>query len=108
MNHINVTERDCQKHQGAAELRIKQLVMDMEAADAFFISSHEELEMDHLDHYEANGEIYNGWFACRYDGSCSAILSEFSDRPLIMDDEIEELDIDIRKVFDSHGIAYCG
>ena len=73
MNHINITERDCQKHQGDTEFRIKQLLMDMEAADAFFISSQEELEMDHLDHYEANGKMYNGWFACRYDGSCSTI-----------------------------------
>ena len=64
--------------------------------------------MVHFDNFEANGEMYNGWFACRYDGNCSTILSEFSDRPLITDDEIEELGIDVRKIFNDHSIAYCG
>lgn len=98
----------CLEQQTATEQRIQQLVKDMEAADALFIPSQEELEMDYFDHYEVDGEMFSGWFACRYDESCSTILAEFSDKPLITDEEIEKYGIDIRKVFDDHGIAYCG
>lgn len=98
---------NCLEQQIAAEQRIQQLVKAMDDADAF-ISSQEELEMDYFDHYEVNGKSISGWFACRYNGSCSTILSEFSDHPLITDEEIEKYGIDIRKVFDDHGIAYCG
>ena len=97
----------CLKQQIVAERRIQQLVNAMDDAEAF-ISSQEALEMDYFDHYEVDGEMFSGWFACRYDGSCSTILAEFSDHPLITDEEIGKFSIDIRKVFDDHGIAYCG
>ena len=64
--------------------------------------------MDYFDNIEINGECKSGWFACRYDGHNSTVLQEFSDQPLITEDEISEFDIDIRKLFNDHHIAYCG
>ena len=93
--------------QVAKEQRIQKLVKDMDDAQVY-ISSSDELEMDYFDDIEINGEHKSGWFACRYYGSCSTILAEFSDHPLITDEEIVKYGINIRKVFDDHGIAYCG
>ena len=73
-----------------------------------YISNNDELEMDYFDDIEINGEHKSGWFACRYGGHNSTRLLEFSDQPLITEDEISEFDIDIRKIFNDHHIAYCG
>ena len=34
--------------------------------------------------------------------------NEYSDHPIITDEEIEKYDIDIRQIFNDHSIAYCG
>lgn len=97
----------CLNNQVAKEQRIQKLVEDMDNAQVY-ISSNDELEMDYFDDIEINGEHESGWFACRYDGHNSTVLQEFSDQPLITEDEISEFDIDIRKIFHDHHIAYCG
>lgn len=97
----------CLAEQVAKEQRIQKLVKDMDDAQVY-ISSSDELEMDYFDDIEINGEHKSGWFACRYDGHNSTLLLEFSDEPLIAEDEISGFDIDIRKLFNEHHIAYCG
>ena len=100
-------EKYCLPKRVAAERRIQKLIKAMNDAKEY-ICSMQELEIVHFDNFEVYGETISGWFACRYDGGCPTILSEFSDKPLITDDEIEELGIDVRKVFNDHSIAYCG
>lgn len=97
----------CLTEQVAKEQRIQKLVKDMDDALSY-ISSGDELEMDYFDDIEINGQHKSGWFACRYDGHNSTVLQEFSDQSLIMEDEISKFDIDIRKLFNDHHIAYCG
>ena len=99
-------EKCCLPKRIAAERRIQKLVKAMKDAEEY-VCSMQELEMVHFDNFEANGEMYNGWFACRNDGSSATILSEFSDQPLITDDDIDKLNIDIIKVFVDHGVEYC-
>lgn len=96
-------EKYCLPKRVAAERRIQKLIKAMNDAKEY-ICSMQELEIVHFDNFEVYGEAISGWFACRYDGGCPTILSEFSDRPLISDDEI---DIDIIKVFVDHGVEYC-
>ena len=97
----------CLAEQVAKEQRIQKLLSDMDNAQVY-ISNNNELEMDYFDDIEINGEHKSGWFACRYDGHNSTLLLEFSDEPLITEDEVSEFDIDIRKLFNEHHIAYCG
>lgn len=99
-------EKYCLPKRVAAERRIQKLIKAMNDAKEY-ICSMQELEIVHFDNFEVYGEAISGWFACRYDGGCPTILSEFSDRPLISDDEIDKLDIDIIKVFVDHGVEYC-
>ena len=99
-------EKYCLPKRVAAERRIQKLIKAMNDAKEY-ICSMQELEIVHFDNFEVYGETISGWFACRYDGGCPTILSEFSDRPLISDDEIDKLDIDIIKVFVDHGVEYC-
>ena len=97
----------CLAEQVAKEQRIQKLLSDMDNAQVY-ISNNNELEMDYFDDIEINGEHKSGWFACRYDGHNSTLLLEFSDEPLITEVEVSEFDIDIRKLFNEHHIAYCG
>ena len=87
--------------------RKQQLIKAIDDAEAYIPSS-DELEIDYFDDIEISGEHKSGWFACRYDGHSSTLLLEFSDQPLITDDEVLDFDINVADVCDELGIAYCG
>lgn len=96
----------CLAEQAEKERRIQKLLSDMEDVQVY-LSGDEELEMDYTT-VEIDGIARTGWFACRYNHSCSTVLLEYSDQPIITDEEIEEYNIDIRQIFNDHSIAYCG
>lgn len=97
----------CLEHQVLCEQRKQQLIKAIDDAEAYIPSS-DELEIDFFDDIEISGEHKSGWFACRYDGHSSTLLLEFSDQPLITDDEVLDFDINVADVCDELGIAYCG
>lgn len=97
----------CLEHQVLCEQRKQQLIKAIEDADTY-ISSSDELEIDYLDFIDKNSKRKVGWFACRYDGHNSEILMEFSDQPLITEEEVLEFGIDVRAICDELHIAYCG
>ena len=97
----------CLEHQVLCEQRKQQLIKAIDDAEAYIPSS-DELEIDYFDDIEIGGEHKSGWFACRYDGHSSTLLLEFSDQPLITDDEVLDFDINVADVCDELGIAYCG
>lgn len=97
----------CLEHQVLCEQRKQQLIKAIDDAEAYIPSS-DELEIDYFDDIEISGEHKSGWFACRYDGHSSTLLLEFSDQPLITDDEVLDFDINVADVCDELGIAYCG
>lgn len=99
-------EKYCLEQRIASEWRIQQLVRTINDVMAF-ISSSEELELNHFEGIEINGEKVSGWFALSYNGNCTHIINEFL-KPIITDEDIEKYDIDIRKIFNDLHIAYCG
>lgn len=74
------------------------LIEDIRNAEQY-IYKNNELEID----------LYgDGWYACEYNGDESRILQCFSNEPLITEDEIENENVDVYKVFNYCGVAYCG
>lgn len=79
--------------------REKKLIEDIESAIAFYISSDEELEMDLID---------GGWYPCCYKNGHSTVLVAYKNDPLITEDEAEEQNVDLEKVFNHCNVYHCG
>ena len=79
--------------------REKKLIEDIESAIAFYISSDEELEMDLID---------GGWYPCCYKNGQSNVLTAYKNDPLITEDEAEEQNVDLEKVFNHCNVYHCG
>lgn len=74
------------------------LIEDIRNAEQY-IYKNNELEID----------LYgDGWYACEYNGDESRILQDYSNEPLITESEIEKESVDMYKVFNYCGVAYCG
>ena len=86
-------------HQALYSERKKKLIEDIESAIAFYISSDEELEMDLID---------GGWYPCCYKNGQSNVLVAYKNNPLITEDEAEEQNVDLEKVFNHCNIYHCG
>lgn len=99
-------EKYCLEQQLASKWKTQQLIRRINDVAALIPSS-EELELDHFDGIEINGENVSGWFALSCNGSCTHTINEFL-KPIITDDEIEKYDIDVRKIFDDLHVVYCG
>ena len=97
----------CLEHQILCEQRKQQLIKAIEDAEVY-ISGSDELEIDYFDFIDKSGKRKVGWCACSYDGHNSTILMEFSDQPLITEEETVEFGIDVRAICDELGVAYCG
>ena len=68
-----------------------------------------ELEIDHFTPEADSGKP--GWYAYKYiEGYGSTPLEEnlYGKEPLISDEDIKKYKIDVYKVFDQCGVAYCG
>lgn len=74
-----------------------KLINDIEDAERY-ISGDNDLEMNLHD---------GGWYAHEYNGNESIPLKNF-DKPLITEDEINEEDVDVHKVFNYCDVFYCG
>ena len=74
------------------------LIKDIRNAKQYVFGNN-ELEMDLWD---------DGWYACEYNGDESRILQNYSNEPLITESEIEKEIVDVYKVFNYCGVAYCG
>lgn len=83
--------------------REKQLLSDIK--DAYgWIEGDNGLEMTH---WNLSEDCVGGWYVWEYNGSESRPVDWFEE-PLITDDEIEKHDVDVYKVLDVVGCAYCG
>lgn len=99
-------EKYCLEQQLASKWNTQQLIRRINDVAALIPSS-EELELDHFDDIEINGENVSGWFALSCNGSYTHAINEFL-KPIITDDEIGKYDIDVRKIFDDLHVVYCG
>lgn len=75
-----------------------ELIEDIQAAKSY-VSEDNDLEMD----------SYNDdWYACEYNGDESRIMDDYSNEPLITNEEIEKYKVNIYKVLDYCNVYYCG
>lgn len=75
-----------------------ELIEDIQAAKSY-VSEDNDLEMD----------SYNDdWYACEYNGDESRIIDDYSNEPLITNEEIEKYKVNIYKVLDYCNVYYCG
>ena len=96
-----------QEKDKAKEQRLKKLSQDIEKAMRY-IHGEDELEVNYFDSILLHGEYKSGWFACRHshDSGNSVFMYEFSDEPLITNEEISELGIDINKFLNDCHISH--
>lgn len=75
-----------------------ELIEDIQAAESY-VTGDNDLEID----------SYNdGWYACEYNGDESRVMDDYSNNPLITDEEIEKYNVNIYKVLDYCNVYYCG
>ena len=75
-----------------------ELIDDIQSAESY-VSRDNDLEMDFYD---------GGWYACEYNGDESKIMDNYSNEPLITEEEIEKYNVNIYKVLDYCNVYYCG
>ena len=90
---------------GRFKKREKEFVEAMRDAESWLPYGN-DLEMDWFpDEDDPNRD---GWYAMRYNGYESVLLEEFSQDPLITDDEIEKYNVDVWRCFKAVGCYVCG
>lgn len=90
---------------GRFKKREKEFVEAMNDAKSWLPYGN-DLEMDWLQ--DEDDPSRDGWYAMRYNGSEAVLLEEFSQDPLITDDEIEKYNVDIWKCFNEVDCFVCG
>lgn len=85
----------------------EEFMEKLRKADAY-IPSDCELEIDYQYADPETCFKVDGWYAMKYDGSSASLLEEFSTKPIITNEEAEELGIDVEKCLDKYGCAYVG
>lgn len=68
-----------------------------------YVPDGEELEIDYL--YAEPDTIYkiDGWYAMRYNGREAILLEEYSTKPIITEEEADELGINVVKCLTKYG-----
>jgi len=87
----------------------EQVLIDRLKKAEVFVPSDWELEIDYL--YDPGEDLKGGagWYAMRYKNGIGAIaLTEYSNKPIITDEEAECLGIDVEKCLDKYGCYYVG
>ena len=75
-------EKYCLEQQLASKWKTQQLIRRINDVAALIPSS-EELELDHFDGIEINGENVSGWFALSCNGSCTHTISQNTTHPRV-------------------------
>ena len=72
-----------------------------------YVPGDEDLEIDYI--YADPDTIYkiDGWYAMRYNGTEAILLEEYSTKPIITEEEADELGIDVEKCLNKYG-CYIG
>lgn len=86
----------------------EQVLIDRVQRAEAFVPSDWDLEIDYL--YEPGEELRGeGWYAMRYlSGFGAVVLTEYSNKPIITEEEAERLGIDVEDCLNRYGCYVVG
>lgn len=72
-----------------------------------YVPGNEDLEIDYMCADPDTDYKIDGWYAMRYNGREAILLEEYSTKPIITEEEADELGIDVEKCLAKYG-CYVG